>query len=319
MALKWKTKILLARIETSYGVDAAPTGANGILATNVELTPMDGQDVSRDLELPYLGGQATVPAELTAQLAFRVELVGGGDANAGVAPAWGPLLRACGVAETLTPETAPGAGDGKVEYNPVSSDHESVTFYFWIENTRWVLKGTRGTCVLRFATQAIPYLEFTFRGLFAVPSEEARVTPVLSGFQKPQLVTSAFTTTFAFDGVPLVMRSTSLNLGNDVQARFLVGSESILIVDRADQLEAQVEAVPLTTLNPFALALDQATAPLVLVHGTIPGKRVRLDVPLAQMQRPQGLANEQNITEWPLRLAALPSDAGNDQWTLTLN
>ena len=56
MALKWKSKILLAKLETTYNIDAEPTGAaNGVLATEVALTPMEGSDLSRNLETPYLG------------------------------------------------------------------------------------------------------------------------------------------------------------------------------------------------------------------------------------------------------------------------
>jgi len=41
MPIKWKSKILLAKVEASYGVDPTPTGTNGILATQVVLTLMD--------------------------------------------------------------------------------------------------------------------------------------------------------------------------------------------------------------------------------------------------------------------------------------
>ena len=94
-ALKWRNKILLAKIETTYGVDAVPVAAtNGILATDVKLQPMEGTDVSRDLDLPYFGAQGTIPNELNAKLSFKVELAPSG--SAGTVPGWGPLLRACG-------------------------------------------------------------------------------------------------------------------------------------------------------------------------------------------------------------------------------
>jgi hypothetical protein len=102
MPIKWKSKILLAEIEVTYGTDPAPTGAdNGILATNVVLQPMEGQDISRELELPWLAAQATIPAGLNMRMTFRVELVPSG--TAGTAPKWGPLLRACAVAQTISP------------------------------------------------------------------------------------------------------------------------------------------------------------------------------------------------------------------------
>lgn len=319
MPIKWKTKILVFKLEDTYGVDAAPTGADGVLATNIVINPMTGEDVSRQLELAFMGGQATVPTNVGMTISFNIELVGGGQCNAGVPPAWGSILRAARVAEVLTPETEADAGDGSVEYTPISDEHESGTFHFWIGETRYVLKGCRGNCLMRVNAQGIPYLEMSFSGLFTLPSEQARINPVLSAWLGPQVATAQNTPVFTMNGQTFVMRNFSLNFGNDVQARFLVGSEGVLIVDSLDQIETQVEAVPLTTFNPYALALDpDARVAIALTHGTQAGKIVSLAVPTAQMQRPQGLAQEQNITEWPLRLIALPSDAGDDQWSLTL-
>ena len=309
MAISWRSKILLAGIETTYGTDPGPTGAdNAVLATEVRLVPMEGNDVSRDLDLPWMAAQGTIPAELHMRLSYRVELVPSG--TAGTAPAWGPLLRACGCAETIDAGVS-------VIYNPVSTGHESLTHHLWIGGTRYAMRGCRGTAVLRFNAQGIPYLEFDFLGLFAVPSEETRATPVLTAFLKPDLVTSARTPVFTLGATSFVMRQASLNLGNQVEGRFLVGSESILIVDRAEQFECTVEAVPVSTFNPIALANDQTAQALVLQHGTAAGRIATLDVPAAQMQRVAGLEQAQMITEWPLRLVPLPV-TGNDQWTLTL-
>ncbi|MFD1342881.1 phage tail tube protein [Litorisediminicola beolgyonensis] len=307
--IRWRDKILLAKIETTYATDATPTGAaNAILATEVSLNPMEGEDVSRELERPFLGAQPTIPVDVHATLSFRVELVGSG--TAGTPPGWGPLLRACGCAETVNAGT-------DVVYNPVSDAHEAVSIYLWIGGTRYVLLGTRGTATFRVNASGIPYIEFQFTGLFTQPSETAKVTPDVSAFQKPQVASNANTPVFLLAGTALVMRAFSMNLGNAVEGRFLIGSEDILITDRADQIEVTVNAVPLTTLNPYQLAADQTDVVVALTHGVGAGRISSLAVPKAQMQRPSGLENSQGITEWPLRLVPQP-DAGNDQWTLTL-
>ncbi|NTT88503.1 hypothetical protein HS053_21670, partial [Tabrizicola sp. SY72] len=44
----WRLQALLAKIETVYGTDPTPTGAaNAILAEDVRVMPMEGQDVTR--------------------------------------------------------------------------------------------------------------------------------------------------------------------------------------------------------------------------------------------------------------------------------
>jgi len=307
----WKRKVLLAKIEATYATDPTPTGElNAILATEVRLTPMEGQDVSRNLELPYLGGQRTTPTELHAKLAFRVEMTPSG--TAGTAPAWGVLLRACAVAETIVAVTS-------VAYNPVSSAHESITLYQWIDAVLYKLTGARGNCVLRVNAQGIVYLEFDFTGLWVVATDTAMAVPTLTAqlANAPKVATTANTPVFSINTVSLVMRSFALNLGNAVETRFLIGSESVLITDKAETIETTVEAVALATLNPFALAASQTTGAIALTHGTAAGSIAALAIPAAQMQRPQGLENQQNIVEWPLRLVPLPV-AGNDQWVLTL-
>ncbi len=306
--IRWKSKIILFKLETTYATDSTPAGANAIYATEVRLTPMEGNDVSRELELPYLGAQGTIPAELHAKLSFRVELEPSG--TAGVAPAWGPLLRACAVAETIETDTS-------VTYNPVSNGHESGTLYLWIGSTRYVSSGVRGNCMMMWTAQGIPYLQFELTGLFTQPSEQTRPTPVLAAWKKPRLATSANTPTFTLNEVDFVLRSFQLNLGNEVENRFLIGAESIVITDKQDAIECTVEAQPLSDFNPFSLAAAQTEIPVELVHGTGAGRIATLDVPAAQMQRPQGLEGTQNIKEWPLRLVPLPT-AGNDQWTLVL-
>lgn len=308
--LYWRTKILLARTETVYGTDPLPTGAlNAILATEVKVQPMEGTDVSRDLELPHLGGQGSIPNELHAKISFKVELAPSG--TAGTPPAWGPLLRACGVAQVVNAAVS-------VVYNPISANHESVTFYLWIDTTRYVMRGARGTAKIVINAQAIPYIEFSFTGLFSAPAETTRATPVtLSAFRPPQVGTSVNTPTFTINSVALVMRSFELDLANAVENRFLIGSEQILITQREDMIKTVVEGRPLTFFNPFSLAQAQTAVPISLVHGTGAGRISTLAVPAAQMQRLQGLESAQDIKEWPLSLMPLPT-SGNDQWTLTL-
>lgn len=309
MAKYWKKRVLLFRLEAIYGADPTPTGSEHALqATDVTLMPMEGNDISRELVLPNMGAQGTLPAELHSKLTFKVELAPSG--AAGTAPAWGPLLRACACAETIVAATS-------VTYNPVTDGHESGTFWFNMDGTLVKISGARGTATFRFSAQGIPYLELEFTGLFSVPTDAVRPTPDTTGFRAPELSTTANTPVFTIDGQALVMRSLSMALGNAVQNRFLIGSESILITDRAEMVETVVEATPMATLNPFALAAAQTLVPVVLQHGVAAGRRATLNIAQAQMQRPQAAQDAQGIIEWPLRLVP-QAQSGNDQWTLVL-
>lgn len=304
----WREKILVAKIETTYGVDASPSGAEAILAKEIKLMPMEGNDVDRDLELPWDGNPGTIPADLHAKISFDVELEPSG--TAGTAPGWGVLMRMASCAQTIVADTS-------VTYNKISTGRESGTIHLLIGNTLYALRGCRGTCKIDINASGIPYLKFEFTGLWTKPVEATRPTPVLTGFKDPTVASSTNTPTFTIDGTSFVLRSLSLDFGNKVEPRFLIGDESVIITDAREAIEAKVVAQPISSFDPYAKARDAALVPLVLTHGTTAGRIASLSVPKAQMQRVQGLENAQGIKEWPLRLLPRP-DAGNDQFTLTL-
>lgn len=222
------------------------------------------------------------------------------------------LMRMLGVAEVVTPATS-------VEYSPVSSGHESGSIYFFIGPTRYVMLGCRATGELTLTAQGIPGIRMTITGLFTLPTDSAAPAVDLSNFVEPQVASKVNTPTFTIGGTPFVMRSFSLNFGNDVQPRMLVGKEEIVIVDHNESISTTVEAVPLATYNPYV----KATTPkpkqaIVLLHGTVVGRKVQVDVARAVQQRPSGIENQQGVVEWPLSFVPLPSAAGNDQWKITL-
>ena len=307
--LSWRSKILLFKIETTYGVDAVPVvGTDAILATDVTLQPMEGSDVSRNLDLPYFGAEGTIPNELHQKLSFKVELAPSG--TPGLPPAWGPLLRACGCSQVITNGVS-------VVYQPVTNNHDAGTFYLWIGTTRYVILGCRGTAKVTLNAQSIPYIEFSLTGLFTQPAETARGNPTLTAWRAPRVVSSANTPACLINSVAMVMRSFELDLACEIEPRFLVGAEAILITQRKELIRTQVEAEALTLINPFALAAAQTAVAVNVVHGVGAGNITNISVPSAQMQRPQGLENAQGIKEWPLTLQPRPSAAGNDQWSIT--
>jgi hypothetical protein len=199
----------------------------------------------------------------------------------------------------------------------VPTNHESVTTYFLIGGTLYKILGARGNVKYMINAQGIPYLEFEFTGLFMQPAETAFGPAVTTAFQKPRVASKTNTPVFTLNAVPLVLRSFSLDLGNQVEPRLLIGSEEIIITQRQDTVELTVDAVPLTTFNPYLLAQNTTNVPVALTHGTGAGRIAALSIPTMQLMRPGGLEQSQGIVEWPLKGMALGSTGAN-QWTLTL-
>lgn len=307
--IKYRKMLLLSKLESTYATDPTLTGAaDAMLAKNVTINPMEGQDLSRDLILPYLGNQGTIPAGLYTTLQFDTEIAGSG--TAGVAPAWGQLLRGAGFAETIVE-------DASVTYNPISDSMESLYQKFWVGSTLHVLRGVRGNGTVTKDAQGIPIIRWQMWGLYVDPSEASQASGASFGAFKKPLVVNKQNTTFQVNDVPLVMRNFSFDFANQVEPRLLVNKENIELVDRAERINLVVEAVPVTTLDIYGLAKSQATVECEIVHGTAAGNICTISAPSCQILRPTGYQNNQGIAEWPLVLAPQPV-AGNDQFTITM-
>jgi len=313
--IKWDSKIIAVKAGAVYGTDSGPTGANAMLIKNAEIRPMEGQDLPRNIEQAFQGAQEEFSTGLHAIISGEFELVGSGDT--GVAPAWSPILRSCGVAEVVTPDDDPD--DGTVEYTPVTDGQEWCDIHFYIGTTRHVLLGARGTTVINVNAQGVPVGRFTLTGLFATPSNQARITPDLSGFQLPEVATHANTPLFTVGGIAMVMSEFSLDLGCRVEPRLLIGRENIIITGKQELISARVEALPLGTFNPFSEAVTKTRREIKLQHGVAgSGRGVLIEADQAVQRRLTGYQNSQNVTEWPLQFTPM-ADAGDDQWKITLN
>lgn len=309
MPFFWRKKVILAKIEASYAANVSMTGAaNAMLVKDLKIMPMEGQDIDRGLDLPWFGNDGTIPADLHVKVAFKIELEASG--SLGVAPKFGPLLRACGILETIVAVTS-------VTYSPISPLHESVGFSWNVDGLQQSIKGMRGNVKLGYSAQGIPYYDFEMQGLYAGPTDTSALVPVLTGFIKPQVSSAVNTPVFTVAGTSLVMRSFTMDVGIQLENRFLIGSDAVIIADRAETADMVVEAVPMATFNPYALAESGVTSAVVLTHGTVAGKRTTLNIPALQLLRPTGLENAQNILEWPLKGQPKPV-SGNDQWSLVL-
>ncbi|WP_264047482.1 phage tail tube protein [Methylobacterium flocculans] len=303
MARRYYRKLAaLAKIEATYGVNAAPTGAaNALVMSDVSVTPLQGDQVSRDLMLPYFGDQGSVLAGINVRVEGSIEIAGAG--AAGAVPGYGVMLRACGLSETVT------AGV-KVEYQPVSGGQEAATIFMNLDGVNHVLLGARGTVTLSETPKQIPRFRFTMTGLLGPIADTPLPTQVLTGFQKP-LVVSAENTTFSLHGLVAPMESFTLDLGNQVEARMLVGSESIEIVDRKAKGTAVIEAVSLATKDWYAAAKNSVVGPMLSRHGLVAGNIVEIQAPAVQVGPPTH-GNTQGVLNTSLPLMLCPV-AGDDE------
>lgn len=312
MPLLTRKAIILAKIETTYGQDANPTGAaNAILVRNVNLTPLATEFVDRALVRPYLGNSERLPAAQFVQLEFEVEIAGGG-APAGTPPKYGPLLRACGMSETINAGVS-------VVYAPVSAGFEALSIYHNQDGVLHRLLGARGSVALAFTSKQIPVYRFRFMGLWVQVTDTAAPTPDYAAFVTPSTVNNVNTPTFSIHGVAdsvAPMQECTLDLANNVVFRSLVGSELVLITDRQPAGSLMIEATTVAQKDWWTAIKNAVTGALQIVHGTAAGNIVTVAAPNAQLTEPRYVDSD-GVTMLQANLALIPGSAGNDELTIT--
>lgn len=305
--LSRKTAIT-AKIENAYATDAVPTGAaNAILVSDVNLTPMDMKMVDRNLLRAYFGNNEQLPTEIFSKVSFSCEIAGAG--AAGTAPAWGPLLRACGMAETITAGT-------KVEYKPVSSAFEAVSIYVNKDGVLHKLTGARGSVKLGFAVNGRPTFNFEFVGIFNPVTDAAMPALTLSGWQKPLPVNRSNTPTFTLHGYAAKMQSLDIDLANAISPRSLInGTDEVPVTDRNSKGSISMEAVSVATKDWWTSIKNVTTGALQLIHGTAAGNKVQIDAPATQILSPQ-YGDLNGVVMLNADLAFMPV-SGNDEIVIT--
>ncbi len=304
-----RKKVLLAKIEATYGTDAAPAATDAILTKNLSITPYDGNTVQRDIDRPTLGNDISINVAPNIKVSFDVELAGSG--TAGTAPGWGSLLRACGFSETINAAT-------DVVYTPVSTGYEAATMHYEQDGQLHKVLGARGTVSFELSAGGLPVMKFSFTGLYQKPVAGSVVAD-LSAFQIPVPVTKANTPTYTIHGYDAIATSLTLDMANNVIHRNVIGEEMVKITDRAPKGQLTIDAPTLAEKDMFALVESHngiTTGAIQVVHGVTAGNIVQIDAPKTQLQTisPTDL---DGVFGYQIDVSYMP-DAGDDDVTITV-
>ena len=308
MPLLSRKRLILAKTETTYGTDPTPTGAaNAILVRNLEITPLQADTVTRDLIRPYLGNSDQLLAQTRVEVTFEVELAGSG--AAGTAPAYGAVLKACGLSETVVATTS-------VTYAPVSSSFSSVTLYFHNDGIRHKVTGCRGTFELSAEVGQIPVISFTLTGIYNAPTDESLPTPTYANQAAPLIFKNGNTSNFSIFSYSGCLQSLSFQIANEVVYRELVGcTKESLIVNRAPAGDVVIEAPTITAKDFFSIATGSATGSISFQHGATAGNIVTFTTAQADIANPS-YSDQDGIQMLNLPYVAVPTSAGNDELSL---
>lgn len=400
MALHWNKRLIVGKIESSYGVDSNPTGAaNALLCRNVDLVPLEGKSVDLAYIRPYFGAAKKLRVESYAKLSFELDFVGKAGGIAGVAQPWGFLLRSCGCSETVsaadvdgaaqsgstatavklaagasavddlyvgatlcvmlsaTPHArnivdyngatkvatldsalpgAPSLGDGYkiypyTYYQPITDSPESCTLYFYIDGVLHVLLGARGTFSAGLKVGEAPSLKFELTGLLGTIADATAPTPTLTAFGEPLAVGPTNTGGLIVHGYTgAIGQEFTLEAGNQVTFRQLIGLQEVALTDRASKGSCVVEATTVAAKDWWTPASAGTTGRYAIQHGTpgptvsgsVPwstytnGDTVRIDIPAAQPTDPKYQESD-GVAMLSMGMN-IPPASGNDEWRITV-
>ena len=312
MALSRTTK-LLAKIESSYGSNPTPVaGSNAIQVTDIEVTPIESDNVQATAFQGFIGNSTrpTLLANKRVAVSFGAELSGSG--AAGTASALSPLLKSCGLSETIV-------GSTSVTYAPVSSSFSSCTILCFYGATRHLITGCRGTATITMAAGSFAQINFEFTGIYNSPDSTAMSGTFTVANQSAGIeVNNTNVTTATFHGeTSQRIESFDLALNNEVVYKETASSKEVLITNRAPGGTAVLEEPVRATTDYFAKAETAATGNSSIVLGSSAGNIVTVNVPQTDITGvSRGDTNGVNSLNLPY--LALPTTAGNNELSIVM-
>jgi len=244
-ALYEQHQLVLAKIEGTYGVDAAPVAANAMMGT-IKVNPLEGNVAKRNNQTGWLGNQGSIRTGSYVTVELAIELAGSGTKD--LPPAYAVLYKACGVAEVVTATT-------KVDYSLIDSNYQSVSLYYYADKALHKVLGARGSVKFGLSAGGIPTLTFSLIGLYVTPSHSATPpTGDFSAFQIPHGVHADTVPVCTFFGQAVNMTELEVDPGMKAVYRNVVNDESVVISSREGSVNITFEEPLVSSVNFFDLA-----------------------------------------------------------------
>jgi len=308
MPLLTRRAIVLAKKETTYGVDASPAAASDAFEVIADLVPTPvGTLLERDPFRASLSPARPLLGQRWYEFGFVVEVRGSGT-NSTPPRGIGALLQACGLVETVT------AGV-KVEYKPASANLSSCTIYLYLDGSFKKFLGCRGSVRILSVGGETAKFFFRFLGKYTEPTDVAMVSPTYDATIPPVVLGANFT----FDGATtFVVQQLEIDLANIISPRADVndttGIKGFEIVGREGRGSFNPEAVLVGTKNFWSLWTNSTPVQLSIVIGSAAGNKYTITCPKIVIET-IGYGDRTGVRtfEMPFRLSY---NTGDDEITI---
>lgn len=310
-----RNEVILAKIESAYGTDSSPTGADAVAVANV--ISANVAENARFADRPVVrGGSIGKASPLFGGslfgLQFDVEVKGSG--TAGTAPEWGPLLRSCGFGQTIVASTS-------VTYAPTSTfgTNTSCTIYYWQDGVRYRITGCRGNVTFRGTVGEVMILSFSMVGNKTAgdPTDTALPTPTLDATTPPTFLGANFLTIGSYN--PRFTELT-IDMGNQIAPGANANSANGYGEVRISERDVRGTIDPEMTLVATQDWIDDwesgTTRAIGFSRGTA-GNIITVNIPRARYIEP-GFDERDGIRTISLGFKAEESTSLNDELSIAL-
>jgi hypothetical protein len=303
-----RRRVLLAKKETGYGTDPTATATNAIQVTNVEVTPIESDNVEPASFQGFIGNstRSTLVANKRVSITFDVEL--GGSGAAGTAPAFGPLLEACGMTETVVSATS-------VTYAPDPTPTDSVTICSYYDGSLHKITGARGTVTFSMTAGQFPLASFQFIGIFNTVTAGGSTTTIANQAAALEINDTNVTTATFHGETSQRIESFDFALNNSLIYKETASNQQAIIVDRTPGGTAVIEAPSLGSVNYFTKVTGTTTASSSIAIGASAGNITTLTIPQTDITGVT-YGDTNGVISLSMPYAARPTGSGNDEFSL---
>jgi len=219
---------------------------------------------------------------------------------------------------SATPDaTSAYSVDANVIYLPNSNSalaaNTSGSLYFYLDGTRHILLGARGSFKPALKSSAIPMISFEFTGLLGDIADIALPTADFTGWQTPVPVGTTITSDLSlFTLRNPVFTECSIDHGNDVKYKNPINEQAIHIVDRNVSLSFTTRAQKIATMDWYTQIRNSGTGVFAVRHGSVAGNTVGIFCPQVQ-PKTLSLSDDDKIANHQIAFDVVPTGAGNNE------
>jgi len=169
-----------------------------------------------------------------------------------------------------------------------SASNSSATFVVNIDGQNHILYGARGTFSIDMTIKQFPVMKWTFTGLLGDISALPQIIGDFTAWEAPVVVSSTNTNQFNLVGASPSFSKLSIDMGNAVVHRQLIGSELCVISDRKIKGSITIDATSSSLVTYYMGVIRSDTpAQFYVRHGNKLADYVSIWAPLCQIGQPK--------------------------------